>query len=70
MSATTAACGWCWAAKFIREGERSLPIMKTEGLTARYLPLPQPTSRPIEPGGRCSRKDLMTGQAWWDGDAD
>lgn len=33
-------------------------------LTERYLPLPQPMSRPTEPGGRAWRKRSMMGQGW------
>lgn len=37
--------------------------MKTSGFTRRYLPLPHPTSRPIDPGARPWRKDFTIGQA-------
>src|SRR6266513_59255 len=43
----------------VRFVDRSDPMMKTLLLTARYLPLPQPTSTPIEPW-RCSLRNLST----------
>ena len=45
--------------------ERSDPMMKTEGLTERFFPLPQPRSRPMEPGARERRKEVTKGQGLW-----
>ncbi len=45
-----AACGWCAEASLMSEGERSLPTIKTSGLTVKYLPFPQPISSPTDPG--------------------
>ena len=42
----------------------SEPTMKILGFTERYLPLPQPMSRPIEPLGRSRRKRSMIGHGW------
>ena len=39
----------------------SEPMMKMSLFTARYLPLPQPMSRPMEPVGRDCRKRSMMG---------
>jgi len=38
--------------------------MKISRLTARYLPLPQPTSSPTEPGSRPLRNLSMIGHGW------
>jgi hypothetical protein len=62
MSATQTECGWCCLAMETKLAERSEPMMKIPGFgTARYLPLPQPMSRPIEPGGRVLRKRSIMG---------
>lgn len=44
--------------------DRSEAMMKTLGLTARYFPLPHPTSRPIEPSGRPRRKCSTIGHGY------
>jgi hypothetical protein len=36
--------------------------MNTSRFTARYLPFPQPTSNPTEPGSRFCKKRSMMGQ--------
>ena len=41
---------------------RSEATMKTSLFTLRYLPLPQPMSRPTEPGARSRRNASTTGQ--------
>lgn len=38
--------------------------MKTFLFTARYLPFPQPISRPIEPGDSSARKRSIKGHGW------
>ena len=38
--------------------------MKMSRFTVRYLPLPQPTSRPTEPGSRPFRNLSMIGHGW------
>jgi len=38
--------------------------MKILRLTERYLPLPQPTSRPMELSGNSLRKRSIIGQGW------
>jgi hypothetical protein len=43
------------------EAYRSDPTMKTFLLTARYLPLPHPTSAPIAPSGCSVRKRSTMG---------
>src|SRR5215469_13036134 len=43
----------------VRFVDRSDPMMKRLLPTARYLPLPQPTSTPIEPS-RCSLRNFST----------
>ena len=40
---------------------RSDPIINTSGFTDRYLPLPQPISRPIDPAGSAPRKETISG---------
>ena len=38
--------------------------MKMSRLTVRYLPFPQPMSRPMEPAGRARRKRSTMGHGW------
>lgn len=45
----------------------SEPTMKMSLLTAKYLPFPQPMSRPTEPGGRDLRKRSIIGQGCGEG---
>lgn len=40
---------------------RSDPRMNTSRFTPRYFPFPQPTSRPIDPGGKARMKASTTG---------
>ena len=40
---------------------RSEPTMKMFELTARYFPLPHPTSKPTEPSGRLVKKLSILG---------
>lgn len=62
MSATIAECGCHRDAIAVRLVERSEPMIKTLGLTERFLPFPQPMSRPTDPGGRVRRNVSMIGQ--------
>ena len=43
---------------------RSEATIKTLGLTARYFPLPQPISRPIDPSGNSLRKRSTIGHGF------
>jgi hypothetical protein len=48
----------------MRLEERSDATMKTFLLTARYLPFPQPISRPMEPGARLPRNRSINGHGY------